>query len=426
MADSGVSCTVRLDRKSTIIPARPSQPRQCKLCSSDLQILGSSSEGVVYINCNDTGAEFVEALAPELGVAEIMADNVSPVVQQLFHLNGALNMDGCVLPLLVVQIKNRHSHQLFTEIVQRLLKNVILNFFILFDMQATKLRDGLALGLTVNHSVIGGTSLWHFINCWAQLCRDSSSLTPNISLPPLHTRSFGTTPPINLNLHHHKIEKISLSTLPLREKMFHFTAQTISKLKREANQGASKDPKISSFQALCAHIWLAITRARGLLPTEETTFKLPVDCRPRIVPPLPSSYFGNAIQMVGTSIKAGELLGRGMGHAADLLHCIISGHQDANIRAQLGKAPTLIEMDKFIPKNCVSVGSSARFPMYENDFGWGRPIGVRSGWVNKFDGKMSAYPRREGGGSVDIEICLLPQTMSALESDPDFLFSCSH
>ncbi|GLJ39665.1 hypothetical protein SUGI_0810890 [Cryptomeria japonica] len=391
MADSGVSCTVRLDRKSTIIPARPSQPRQCKLCSSDLQI---SSEGVVYINCNDTGAEFVEALAPELGVAEIMADNVSPVVQQLFHLNGALNMDGCVLPLLVVQ--------------------------------ATKLRDGLALGLTVNHSVIGGTSLWHFINCWAQLCRDSSSLTPNISLPPLHTRSFGTTPPINLNLHHHKIEKISLSTLPLREKMFHFTAQTISKLKREANQGASKDPKISSFQALCAHIWLAITRARGLLPTEETTFKLPVDCRPRIVPPLPSSYFGNAIQMVGTSIKAGELLGRGMGHAADLLHCIISGHQDANIRAQLGKAPTLIEMDKFIPKNCVSVGSSARFPMYENDFGWGRPIGVRSGWVNKFDGKMSAYPRREGGGSVDIEICLLPQTMSALESDPDFLFSCSH
>ncbi|GLJ39666.1 hypothetical protein SUGI_0810900 [Cryptomeria japonica] len=129
--------------------------------------------------------------------------------------------------------------------------------------------------------------------------------------------------------------------------------------------------------------------------------------------------------MVGASIKVGELVGCGMDHAVNFLHCIISEHRDADIRAQLGKSPTLIELNKFIPKNCAAIGSFAKFPMYENNFGWGRPIGVRSGWANKFDGKMSVYPGREGNGSEDIEICLLPQTMSTLESDPEFLFPCS-
>jgi hypothetical protein len=44
-------------------------------------------------------------------------------------------------------------------------------------------------------------------------------------------------------------------------------------------------------------------------------------------------------------------------------------------------------MDRTIRDNSVMMGSSPRFPMYDNDFGWGRPVGVRSGWANKFDGK---------------------------------------
>lgn len=60
--------------------------------------------------------------------------------------------------------------------------------------------------------------------------------------------------------------------------------------------------------------------------------------------------------------------------------------------------------------------------MYDNDFRWGRSVCVRSGWANKFDGKMSAYPAREGVGGVDVEICLVPHFMAALETDAQFLF----
>ncbi|KAH9324621.1 hypothetical protein KI387_004799 [Taxus chinensis] len=427
----------RLNRKSTVFPSRPSQRQQCKLCSSDLMMLSCnyiqrcllfsmentcydfqsvvellkkslsqtllyfyplagrlaiSAEGVVYIDCNDRGADFIEAVAaPETCLAHVMTEEVGAVVRDLFALNGAINMDGRFLPLLTVQ--------------------------------ATKLKDGLAVAFTVNHAVIDGTSLWHFINSWAQLCQQSS-LTANISQPPLHTRCFGTPSPINLNLHEYfQKPRIMHEFSPpqLREKMFHFPVETLSRLKEEANRAAFNDGTISSFQALCAHIWVAITRARRLSPAEETTFKLPVNCRPRMVPPLPSSYFGNAIQMVGATVTAGELLEEGMGRAAGILHRIIAAHKDANIRAELEKPPTVIEIDKYIPQNCVSMGSSPRFPMYDNDFGWGRPVGARSGLANKFDGKMSAYPGREGTQSMDIEICLLPHTMSVLESDPHFL-----
>jgi hypothetical protein len=59
--------------------------------------------------------------------------------------------------------------------------------------------------------------------------------------------------------------------------------------------------------------------------------------------------------------------------------------------------------------------------MYDNDFGWGRPLAVRSGKANKFDGKISAFPGREGNGTVDLEVVLAPETMAGIESDHEFM-----
>lgn len=430
-----ITRAVHFDRKCTIFPAYTSQPqqRQCKLCSSDLQMLGcnyiqkglvysmaaaafdfqsvaellkkslsealvyfyplagrlaTSSDGAVYIDCNDNGADFIEALAPDVGVREIMEEKVGTVVRELFALDGAININGHFLPLLAVQVTN--------------------------------LRDGIVVAFTVNHAVVDGTALWHFINCWAQLCRESSPSV--IALLPLHTRCFSSGSPIKLNLHLPKTQILQTFTPPpFSEKIFHFSGETISRLKEKANQGASKGKHISSFQALSAHIWQSITRARRLSSSELTTFKLAINCRPRIVPPLPYSYFGNAIQFASAAVTTEELLDSSLPRVASLLHSIISVHQDGNIRAELDKPPTVMQLDKSSPKNTVMMGSSPRFPMYDNDFGWGRPIAVRSGWANKFDGKMSSYPGSDGSGSVDIEICLLPQTMSALELDSNFL-----
>ena len=77
-------------------------------------------------------------------------------------------------------------------------------------------------------------------------------------------------------------------------------------------------------------------------------------------------------------------------------------------------------MDK-IEKNCLLIGSSPRFDMYNTDFGWGDPLAVRSGGSFQFDGKLWAHPGKDGGGSIDLEICLYPDFMDALEADTLFI-----
>ncbi|RZC15219.1 hypothetical protein D0Y65_008891 [Glycine soja] len=64
---------------------------------------------------------------------------------------------------------------------------------------------------------------------------------------------------------------------------------------------------------------------------------------------------------------------------------------------------------------------SPRFNMYGNEFGMGKGVAVRSGYANKFDGKVKSYSGHKGGGSIDLELCLSPDTMSALESDEEFM-----
>ncbi|KAE9458738.1 hypothetical protein C3L33_09358, partial [Rhododendron williamsianum] len=65
------------------------------------------------------------------------------------------------------------------------------------------------------------------------------------------------------------------------------------------------------------------------------------------------------------------------------------------------------------------LAGSPRFRMYENEFGMGKAVAIRSGYGNKFDGKVMfylGYDSYEGGGSMDLEINLPPETMAALES----------
>ena len=83
-------------------------------------------------------------------------------------------------------------------------------------------------------------------------------------------------------------------------------------------------------------------------------------------------------------------------------------------------APKLFHYSDAGP-NCVAVGSSPRFKVYDVDFGVGRPERVRSGGNNKFDGMVYLYPARAGDGGIDVELALQPEPMQRLQEDADFL-----
>ena len=351
----------------------------------------------VYIDCDDRGSKFILAAAEGISVADVLdpSKDVPGFVKDLFPYDRAVNYDGLSIPLLAVQL--------------------------------TKLDDGVFLGCSFNHSVGDGTAFWSFFNSWAEISRSLNGsgglVFPRITKPPVHERWFveGTSPPIRISLNEESEFIERYSPPPLREKFFHFTGDAIAQLKKKANEGRNM-ANISSFQALSAFIWRCLMRLRNFPEDQKVVCRMAINNRGRLRPQLPEAYFGNSIYVIPTETTAGKLLGNNLGWAAALLNQSVASHTDKAIREMVDKwmtSPMVYRISEMVVFSAL-MSSSPRFDMYGCDFGWGKAQALRSGSANKFDGQIAAFPGREGGGSIDLQVCLLPEVMELLESDEEF------
>ncbi|CAN4107802.1 unnamed protein product [Withania somnifera] len=200
-----------------------------------------------FINCNNAGVQFIHAIADGITVRDVLESNCVPhVVRNFFPLNGLKNLEATSQPFLALQV--------------------------------TELKDGIFIGCAVNHALVDGTSFWHFYGSWAEVSCGSSIIS-NI---PYLKRQF----PFKID---HLCNRISIPNekldvgdkfIPqavkmLREGVFHFTKENVAKLKAKANLEMNTT-KIS-YSSSC------------------TTFKVSINMRERLNPPLPEGFFGNAI-----------------------------------------------------------------------------------------------------------------------------------
>ncbi|XP_028779773.1 uncharacterized acetyltransferase At3g50280-like [Neltuma alba] len=375
--------------------------------------LTTDSHGYVYITCNDAGVDFLHACAPGYCIRDLLSPpDVPDPFKRFFTFDKKVSYTGHFSPLLAVQV--------------------------------TELADGVFIGCAMNHAIADGTSFWNFFNTFAEVCREATKIS---NVPDFRRDSILISKAV-LKFPEGGPEVTFNPYEPLRERIFSFSREAIQKLKATVNSqklrtdeelnaiewigkqsndnyhnNKGKVEEISSFQSLCALLWRGVTRARKLHPSKTTVFKMAVNCRMRLAPKLNPYYFGNAIQSIPTYATAEDVLCRGLRWCAEELNKNVKAHDDAKVRH-------LVEEWESNPRcfplgnpdgTAVTMGSSPRFPMYDNDFGWGRPVAVRSGGANKFDGKISAFPGREGGGSVDLEVLLAPETMEGLESDLEFM-----
>ncbi|KAL5989621.1 hypothetical protein ACLOJK_010514 [Asimina triloba] len=162
-----------------------------------------------------------------------------------------------------------------------------------------------------------------------------------------------------------------------------------------ANEDCKTD-KISSFQALSAHVRRSITRARRF-PTDQTViYHFPVNFRSRLQPPQPDDYFGNLYQGINVSAKATELAANSLGWAAWLVHQAVVSRTEGSIHASFEAwAKAIGSLNQMGDGRCICMGNSPRFDVYGADFGWGRVVAARRGPGNKFDGMLFAFPGRE-------------------------------
>ncbi|KAA0064398.1 putative acetyltransferase [Cucumis melo var. makuwa] len=348
---------------------------------------------LVYVDCNNSpGAKFIHARL-NMTISDILSPTDVPViVQYFFDHDRAANHDG-------------HSTSLLS-------------------IQVTELLDGVFIGCSINHSLVDGSSYWHFLNMWSEIFQAEDE-NYSISRPPILQRWFpdGHGPILKLPFTNPDQFITKFEAPQLRERMFHFTSASLAVLKARANT-EYKTNKISSFQSLSALVWRSITRARGLSPDQTTSCRLAVNNRLRLNPPLPENYFGNSIQAIRGVAIVKELLENNLGWAAWKLHEAVVNHDDEKVRDHVNKwveSPFVYHIEQLFDPLSVMMGSSPRFNKYGNVFGMGKALALRSGYAHKFDGKVSCYPGSEGGGSIDLELCLRPEFMSVLEADEEFM-----
>ncbi|MBA0625749.1 hypothetical protein Godav_003520 [Gossypium davidsonii] len=350
-----------------------------------------------FIDCNNTGALFIHAQANGVTISDIIEPVYVPsIVHSFFPLNGVKNIEGVSNPLLGVQV--------------------------------TELVDGIFIGVTANHCVLDGTSFWHFFNSWSAISRGLIHLP---KLPVFQRRFFSS---INFPI---QIPKSYVQNFPddfvvplFKERVFHFSKQSIVTLKARANAEVGTGTtttttnqmvQISSLQALLSHLWQSIIRNKNLEPNEDTHYCFIIGGRQRLHD-LPQEYFGNVIKTQKVTMKVKQLLEQGVGSIALEMNKVIAANTGEYFNKFIETwiaSPELLAISTISSRNLIT-SSSPRFDMYGNDFGWGKPIAVRSGSANKSDGKITLFCGAEEG-SIDIEACLSPETLNALGNDEEFM-----
>ncbi|KAG5621097.1 hypothetical protein H5410_006315 [Solanum commersonii] len=349
-----------------------------------------------FINCNNAGVQFSHAKADGVTVDDILDQSkcVPNVVGDFFPLNGVRNIEATSKPFLGVQV--------------------------------TELVDGIFIGCTANHALLDGSSFWHFFSSWAEISSGSNNVISKIPFLkrdefPFKINNFSN----RISIPNERINSYSNSTRDptvLQQKIFHFTKESIAKLKSKANVEMNTT-KISSLQAVLAHIWQSVIRCRNLDRNEETTFEVPIDMRKRLNPPLPEGFFGNAIYPATLTVKTGELLEHGgFEWAALQINEMIASHDHEKFKCIYEtwmKDPEVLKIGD-LPGNYFMLHNSPRFNFNKYDFGWGKPIAQRGGVSNMMEGKIDVSPGLEEGSMI-FDISLSPNTIQALEEHKMFV-----
>ena len=107
----------------------------------------------------------------------------------------------------------------------------------------------------------------------------------------------------------------------------------------------------------------------------------------------------------------------------------VANHNDNVVRGKVNdwlQHPVVYQLGSYFDPYCVTITSLPRFNAYDKlNLGNYKGVAIMSGHNNKFDGRVKSFAGYEGLGSIDLELCLSPHAMTALESDQEFMETIS-
>ncbi|MQM20618.1 hypothetical protein Taro_053641 [Colocasia esculenta] len=263
---------------------------------------------------------------------------------------------------------------------------------------------GVCIGVSISHAACDGSGFTSFVKAWASTCRGLYSVFYDTMLRCKDVKWPAMEGPA-----------VVQSTFLLRR-------VDIQELRRQVSEEGAPVAPYSSFVLSCAYVWVCLLKSAAEPPPpppevgDAAYLAFAVDCRSRLMPPLPSSYFGNCLGFCFVEARRRDLLSDqgGVGRAAEAVARSVGG---------LGKdGQVLQDAEEWIPKGLawlpgrpLSVAGSPRFGVYGTDFGWGRPAKVEVLGIEK-TGAISLAESKHGDGGIEVGVALRSGEMAKFSS----------
>ncbi|XP_057415208.1 hydroxycinnamoyl-CoA:piscidic acid hydroxycinnamoyltransferase-like [Lotus japonicus] len=264
-------------------------------------------------------------------------------------------------------------------------------------------KQGLVIGISINHVLCDGLAAIRFINSWAKLCKgdalDHSEMFPFLDRTIMNS---STCPRFD----HPELKPLSLllgSTNNAEERKYEraatvlkLTKVQVAKLKEKTNNDGMKQQEGSSgvpystFEVVFAHVWKCLTKARGLDNVQPMVVRVIADIRNKLNPPLPMNYFGNALAVALTpTCIAKDVLSNPLRYGARKIREAVDLLKDDYVRSQLDYIRCQKQLDSIRASNFehekhnntsfygnpnLMIVSWMSMPVYEANFGWGKPV----------------------------------------------------
>ncbi|KAG5244819.1 shikimate O-hydroxycinnamoyltransferase [Salix suchowensis] len=388
-------------KESTIVRPAEDTPRR-SLWSSNLDLLvptvhvptlyfykpvnGSSS----FFNPRELREALSRALVPFYHMAGRLEKDENDRMSILCNAEGVLFVEAETSST-VDELGGFTPHSEKLQFIPEVDRSSIFSYPLLLS-QATFFKcGGVCLGVGLHHILGDGSSAIHFINSWSEIARGLSLTTPPFidrtllgarapPIPAMHHVEYDPPPTLNTSTSDDQTPETQKNPKPTRAEILTISSDQLRTLKNKSRKDIADDAVYySTFETLAAHIWQCTCKARGVSDDQATKLHIPTDGRSRLKPPLPVGYCGNALFTTAVLGLSGDIRPKPLVDTVAKIRGALKRMDSEYLRSAIDYLQVQPELEAlkrgphtFKSPN-MNIVSWMTMPIYDADFGWGRP-----------------------------------------------------